>query len=97
MDEILLIKHKSIPIHLKFNPFDDQLFVVDQDCFINVYDTHYKLLNDNRLKLNFSINREIFQKNNQNTLWFTQQLRQNINVHFALYNKIGTHICQFSN
>lgn len=55
MDEILLIKHKSIPIHLKFNPFDDQLFVVDQDCFINVYDTHYKLLNDNRLKLNFSI------------------------------------------
>jgi regulator-associated protein of mTOR len=51
MNEILQIKHALKPIHCKFHPYDDQLFVVDKDSNINVYETQMT----NKLKLSFSI------------------------------------------
>lgn len=51
MNEILQIKHALKPIHCKFHPYDDQLFVVDKDSNINVYETQM----NNKLKLSFSI------------------------------------------
>lgn len=50
MDETLQIKHNAYPIHIKFHPFDDQLFVVDKDN-ISVYETQFA----NKLKLAFPI------------------------------------------
>jgi regulatory associated protein of mTOR len=38
MEEISQIKHASLPIHCKFHPYDDLLFVVDEDATISTYD-----------------------------------------------------------
>lgn len=39
MEETLHTKHNTIPIHCKFHPYDDQMFVVDKEGMISVYDT----------------------------------------------------------
>lgn len=38
MDETITIKHGTLPLHCKFHPFDDLLFVADKDYNINIYD-----------------------------------------------------------
>ena len=45
MEEISQIKHTSFPIHCKFHPYDDLLFVVDEDAMISTY--LYDLQNQN--------------------------------------------------
>lgn len=42
MDEISQLKHSSLPIHCKFHPYDDMLFVVDEESMINIYDLQTK-------------------------------------------------------
>ena len=59
MTEILQIKHTTYPIHCKFHPYNDQLFIVDKDCMINVYETQF----NNKLKLSFSIFQNQFNYN----------------------------------
>ncbi len=39
MDETITFKHGTLPLHCKFHPFEDLLFVADKDCNINIYDT----------------------------------------------------------
>lgn len=42
MDEISQMKHSSTPIHCRFHPYDDLLFVVDLDAQICIYDLQTK-------------------------------------------------------
>ncbi len=42
MEEISQMKHTSFPIHCKFHPYDDLLFVVDEDAMISTYDLQTK-------------------------------------------------------
>jgi regulator-associated protein of mTOR len=53
MDEITRTKHNALPVHCRFNPFDDHLFVVDKDCMINIYDIQNRT--DIKKKAHFSI------------------------------------------
>jgi regulator-associated protein of mTOR len=39
MEETLAFKHSSLPLHCKFHPYDDLLYVADKDNNISIYDT----------------------------------------------------------
>ena len=39
MEETLAFKHSSLPLHCKFHPYEDLLFVADKDCNISIYDS----------------------------------------------------------
>jgi regulator-associated protein of mTOR len=58
MDEISQMKHTAYPIHCKYHPYDDLLFVVDEETIITTYDLQTKLAkgsfsNGNSLKRTF--------------------------------------------
>lgn len=59
MEEQFQIKHSSNPLHCKFHPYEDQIFVADRDCFITVYDS-----NKRSKLMNFSVvnNRNLSKK-----------------------------------
>ena len=44
MDETITFKHGTLPLHCKFHPFEDLLFVADKDCNVNIYDSSKSLL-----------------------------------------------------
>ena len=82
MTEILQIKHTTYPIHCKFHPYDDQLFVVDKDSMINVYETQF----NNKLKLSFSIFQSQFNYNQMSASSSSLNLKNPLVTSFNLIN-----------
>jgi regulatory associated protein of mTOR len=42
MESVFQLKHPMLPVHCKFHQYEDQLFVIDKDCMINIYDIQTK-------------------------------------------------------
>ncbi len=52
MDEGTQIKHNTLPVHCKFHPYDDMLFISDKDSLIHVYDLQNRSVNQPKLSFN---------------------------------------------
>lgn len=54
MNEIVMLKDINYPVHCKFHPYDDMLFVADKDSNVHVYDVQAKSINTSRLSFSAS-------------------------------------------